>query len=41
MELLNFNDINNIQDISSPGLFKQREKLNPEAFTLIEIFAKS
>lgn len=32
MEILNFNDINDIQDISSPGLFKQREKLNPEAF---------
>jgi len=35
MEILNFNDINNIQDISSPGLFKQREKLNPEAFTYL------
>lgn len=32
MEILNFNDINNVQDISSPGLFKQREKLNPNAF---------
>jgi len=32
MEIINFNNINNIQDISSPGLFKQREKLNPEAF---------
>lgn len=31
MEIINFNNINNIQDISSPGLFKQREKLNPEA----------
>ncbi len=35
MEILNFNDINNIQDISSPGLFKQREKLNPNAFTYL------
>lgn len=32
MEILNFNDINNVQNISSPGLFKQREKLNPDAF---------
>lgn len=32
MEILNFNNINNVQDISSPGLFKQREKLNPEVF---------
>lgn len=32
MEILNFNDINNVQEISSPGLFKQREKLNPDAF---------
>ena len=32
MEILNFNDINDVQDISSPGLFKQREKLNPDAF---------
>lgn len=32
MEILNFNDINDVQDISSPGLFKQREKLNPNAF---------
>lgn len=35
MEIINFNDINNIQDISSPGLFKQREKLNPEAFVYL------
>ena len=32
MEIISFNNINNIQDISSPGLFKQREKLNTEAF---------
>lgn len=32
MEILNFNNINDVQDITSPGLFKQREKLNPEAF---------
>lgn len=32
MEIINFNNINDIQEISSPGLFKQREKLNPEAF---------
>lgn len=35
MEIINFNDINNIQDISSPGLFKQREKLNPDAFVYL------
>ena len=32
MEIINFNNINNVKNISSPGLFKQREKLNPEAF---------
>lgn len=32
MEIINFNNINDIQNISSPGLFKQREKLNPNAF---------
>lgn len=32
MEILNFNDINDVQEISSPGLLKQREKLNPDAF---------
>lgn len=32
MEILNFNNINNVQNITTPGLFKQREKLNPEAF---------
>ncbi len=32
MEILNFNNINSVQNISSPGLFKQREKLNPNAF---------
>lgn len=32
MEIINFNNINDIQDISSPGLFKQREKLNPDVF---------
>lgn len=35
MEILNFNDINYVQNISSPGLFKQREKLNPDAFTYL------
>lgn len=35
MEIINFNDINDIQDISSPGLFKQREKLNPYAFVYL------
>ena len=32
MEIINFNNINNVKNISSPGLFKQREKLNPNAF---------
>lgn len=32
MEIINFNNINNVKEISSPGLFKQREKLNPDAF---------
>lgn len=32
MEIINFNNINNIKNISSPGLLKQREKLNPYAF---------
>ena len=32
MEIINFNNINDVKNISSPGLFKQREKLNPEAF---------
>lgn len=41
MEILNFNDINNVKEISSVGLFKQREKLNPEAFTyLIQLLLK-
>lgn len=35
MEILNFNDINYVQNISSVGLFKQREKLNPDAFTYL------
>jgi len=35
MKILNFNNINDVKDISSPGLFKQREKLNPEAFTYL------
>ena len=35
MEILNFNSINDVQNISSPGFFKQREKLNPEAFTYL------
>ena len=32
MEIINFNNINDVKEISSPGLFKQREKLNPEVF---------
>ena len=32
MEIINFNNINDVKNISSPGLFKQREKLNPDAF---------
>jgi len=32
MEIINFNNINSIENISAPGLLKQREKLNPEAF---------
>lgn len=32
MEILNFNNINDVKNISSPGFFKQREKLNPDAF---------
>lgn len=35
MEIINFNNINDIENISSPGLFKQREKLNPDAFTYL------
>lgn len=35
MEIINFNNINDIQEISSPGLFKQREKLNPKAFVYL------
>lgn len=35
MEILNFNDINYVEDVSAPALFKQREKLNPEAFTYL------
>lgn len=35
MEILNFNNIKYVKDISYPGLFKQREKLNPEAFTYL------
>lgn len=35
MEILNFNDINDVQDISSPGLFKQREKLKPNVFVYL------
>lgn len=35
MEILNFNDIHYVKNISSPGLFKQREKLNPDAFTYL------
>lgn len=41
MEILNFNDIKYVKDISSPGLFKQREKLNPEVFIyLIQLTLK-
>lgn len=32
MEIINFNNINSVENISAPGLLKQREKLNPEAF---------
>lgn len=35
MEIINFNNINDVKNISSPGLFKQREKLNPDAFTYL------
>ena len=35
MEIRNFNKINDIKKISSPGMFKQREKLNPQAFTYL------
>lgn len=35
MEIINFNNINYVQDVSSPALFKQREKLNPYAFTYL------
>lgn len=39
MEIINFNNINDIQEISSPGLFKQREKLNPEVFVYLQQIA--
>lgn len=35
MEILNFNNINYVENVSAPALFKQREKLNPEAFTYL------
>ena len=35
MEILNFNNINYVEDVSAPALFKQREKLNPYAFTYL------
>lgn len=35
MEIINFNKINEVQNITSPGLFKQREKLNPEVFVYL------
>lgn len=35
MEIRNFNKISNTNNISSPGMFKQREKLNPEAFVYL------
>lgn len=35
MEIINFHNIKDIQEISAPGFFKQREKLNPEAFVYL------
>ena len=35
MEILNFNNINYVEDVSSPALFKQREKLNPDVFNYL------
>ncbi len=35
MEILNFNNINDVKEISAPGFFKQREKLNPQAFAYL------
>ena len=35
MEILNFNNINYVENVSAPALFKQRKKLNPEAFTYL------
>lgn len=35
MEIINFNNINEVQDITAPGLYKQREKLNPEVFVYL------
>lgn len=32
MEILNFNKINYVEDVSSLALFKQRKKLNPGIF---------
>lgn len=41
MEIINFNNINNIKNISAPGFYKQREKLNPEAFIyLMQVLLK-
>ena len=39
MEIINFNNINDVQEISSPGLFKQREKLNPKVFVYLQQIA--
>lgn len=39
MEIINFNNINDVKEISSPGLFKQREKLNPEVFIYLQQIA--
>lgn len=35
MEIRNFNKINDVQKISSPAVFKAREKLNPGVFTYL------
>ncbi len=41
MEIINFNNINEVKKITSAGMFKQREKLNPEVFTyLIQLSLK-
>lgn len=35
MEFRNFNKISDIDDISSSGMFQQREKINPDAFKFL------